>query len=81
MLEGLGVIKNGVNVTAFSSDAAAVYCFFADRRYCPVGSMISPAAEINEPIVQTGFILLPRHAVYSTLKPYSEARKSCREVN
>src|SRR5258706_15279223 len=35
------------------------------RGLCPIRSTVHPAVQIDESILQPGFILLPRHAVYS----------------
>src|SRR6266436_6735087 len=35
------------------------------RRFCPIRSTVHPAVQIDESILEPGFILLPRYAVYS----------------
>ncbi len=35
------------------------------RGLCPIRSTVNPAVQIGEPILQSGLILLPRHAIHS----------------
>ena len=37
----------------------------SSRGQCPICSAMHPAVQIGKPILQPGFILLPRHAVHS----------------
>src|SRR6266853_3294995 len=37
----------------------------SSRRFCPIRSTVHPAVQIDESILQSGFIFLPRYAVYS----------------
>src|SRR5712664_279381 len=37
----------------------------SSRRFCPIRSTMNPAVQIDESILQPGFILLPRYAVYA----------------
>src|ERR1019366_510553 len=37
----------------------------SSRRFCPIRSTVHPAVQIDKSILQPGFILLPRYAVYS----------------
>ena len=47
------------------------------RGLCPIRSTVHPAVQIDEPILQSGFILLPRHAIHSRRSLTLEARRSC----
>src|SRR5258705_10100373 len=37
----------------------------SSRRSCPIRSTVHPAVKIGQPTFQPGFILLPRHPIYS----------------
>src|SRR6516225_10030108 len=37
----------------------------SSRRSCPIRSTVHPVVKIGEPTLQPGFILLPRHTIYS----------------
>src|SRR5262245_29197662 len=51
------------------------------RGLCPKRSTVHPVVQIEKPILQTGFILLPRHAIYSGRRILPSKRKSCPEAN